>query len=103
LEINPRPWGLGLDKCTYTCMKLLKPVKRWALGFRVSSKMNKSFNWVEFSNSFTFDTKEEAEKFMAENTGWNQHVNKNNPSVKIKYCGPFQLTDAEMVDYNNRT
>ena len=83
-------------------MKLLKPVKRWALGFRVSSKLNKSFNWVEFANPNTFDTKEDAEKYMTETEGWNQHRNHSNPSVKIKHCGPFQLTDAEMVDYNNR-
>lgn len=80
-------------------MLLSKPVKQWALGFRVSSKLNRSFNWVEFSNSHTFDTEEEAIQFMADNTDWNQHRNQNDPRVKIKYCGPFKLTDEEMATY----
>lgn len=83
-------------------MKLSKPVKPWALGFRVSSTLNKSFNWVEFANANTFDSKEEAEKFMSENLNWNQHRNISNPNVKHKYCGPFKLTDEEVTKYNNR-
>ena len=88
-------------------MKLTKPVKRWALGFRVSSNLNKSFNWIELANSNTFDTKEEAETYMAEHPDWNRHRNtalSSDPTriKKSRYCGPFELTDAEITDYNNR-
>jgi hypothetical protein len=77
-----------------------KPVKKFALGLRVSSKLNRSFNWVEFANSQTFDTKEEAEKFVRDNVEWNRHRNPNNPSVKNKNVGIFQLTDEEIQQLN---
>jgi len=79
-------------------MKLAKPVKRWALGIRIASKMNKSFNWIELANSQTFDSKEDAEKFIKENPNWNQHKNHNHPNVRIQ-CGPFELTDEEIAFY----
>lgn len=80
-------------------MKLHKPVKRWAIGFRVSSKLNRSFNWVEFANPHTFDTEEEAVQFITDTPNWNQHKNQNDPRVKIKYCGPFELTDEEIATF----
>ena len=88
-------------------MKLLKPVKRWALGFRVSSNLNKSFNWVEFANENTFDTKEEAEAYMEAHPDWNNHRNvahAGDPTriKKSRYCGPFELTDEEVTTYQNR-
>ena len=82
-------------------MKLAKPVKRWALGFRVTSKMNKSFNWIELANPQTFDTKEDAEKFTKENPTWNQHKNQNHTNVRLT-CGPFELTSDEIAFYERQ-
>lgn len=81
-------------------MRPNKPVKKFAFGLRVSSKLNRSFNWVEFANPNTFDTKEEAEKFIQDTPNWNKHRNPNNPSVKNKNVGIFQLTDDELQQYN---
>lgn len=82
-------------------MLLVKPVKRWALGFRVSSPLNKSFNWIELSCSQTFDTKEETISYMEATPDWNRHKNLNHPQVKLK-CGPFELTDEEMAFYERQ-
>lgn len=83
-------------------MLLVKPVRRWALGFRVSSKLNKSFNWIELASSQTFDTKDEAVSYMEATPDWCRHKNQNHPQVKLK-CGPFELTDAEVAFYDKQS
>jgi len=82
-------------------MLLVKPVKRWALGFRVSSSLNKSFNWVELASSQTFDTKDEVISYMEATPDWNRHKNQNHPQVQLK-CGPFELTNEEMAFYERQ-
>lgn len=81
-------------------MRPTQPVKKWALGLRVSSKLNRSFNYVEFANPNTFDSQEEAQKYIEENPEWNKHRNLPNPRVKNNNMGPFQLTDDEVVELN---
>ena len=81
-------------------MRPTQPVKKWALGLRVSSKLNRSFNYVEFANPNTFDTIEEAQAYMGDNPEWNKHRNLPNPRVKNKNMGPFELTDDEVQNLN---
>ena len=85
----------------YLGMLLSKPVKRWALGFRVSSNLNRSFNWIELASSQTFDTQDEVISYMEATPNWNRHRNLNQPSVGLP-CGPFELTDEEMAFYERQ-
>jgi hypothetical protein len=82
-------------------MLLVKPVKRWALGFRVSSTTNKSFNWIELACSQTFNTKDEAISYTEATPDWNRHKNQNNAQVKLP-CGPFELTNEEIAFYERQ-
>ena len=78
-----------------------KPVKKFGLGLRISSKLNRSFNWLEWANQNTFDTHEELNEFMKKNPDWNRHRNQNNSSIKNKYCGPIELTEEELNYWNS--
>ena len=75
------------------------------MGLRVSSNLNKSFNWLEWANPNTFDTREEVEKYMEETVGWNKHRNQNqdpnSPILKHKYITVIELTDEE-IEYWTR-
>ena len=78
----------------------LFPVKKFGLGVRVSSSQNKSFNWLEWANPNTFDTKKEAEQYMGSTLNWNLHKNQNNPNIKNKYCGIMELNKEELIYWN---
>lgn len=75
-------------------MKPNKPVKKYALGFRINSNLNKSFNWVEFANPQTFDTEEEIKDYIEKNPNWNKHITRH------PQCGIFCLSDEEVKNYN---
>jgi hypothetical protein len=81
-------------------MRPTKPVKKWAIGLRVSSKLNRSFNYVEFANPNTFDSQEEAQAYIESQPNWNRHRTLVDPTIKNSNVGPFELTDEEVIELN---
>ena len=73
-------------------MRLNKPVKRFALGWRTVSKWNRSFNTIFFICRESWNSMEEAKEYCAKNPNW-KHGEHSMSTI-------MQLTDAEIA-YNN--